>query len=190
VDNVLDRRSIVPPIYAKAFKREWSNHEGLPAVVELPGMARMHYACSSRSDLPTTLFDPSPLPSDYIFGPAIPPTLLPYILLSHSLQRLYRQEAVSRGTNLVAYVNSLVVYTTVAVRYILDPADCPSNHLAQLKELAGRVEKEKSKVKQKGTMVRRDFKMGSSDPTDGTKNVSAVDWSFLRFEQDLRPALE
>lgn len=122
--------------------------------------------------------------------PSLPPSLLPYILLSHSLQHLYRQEAVSRGTNLVAYFNSLVVYTTVAVRYILGPADCPSNHLAQLKELAGRVEKEKSKVKQKGTMVCRDFKMGSSDPTDGTKNVSTVDWSFLRFEQDLRPALE
>lgn len=85
-----------------------------------------------------------------------------------------------KGTNAIDYVNSLVVYTTVISRYIMDPTDSPLNHLPQLKELGRRVATEVSKVKEKGTMVR-----SKDDPSmrrSETETMSPVDWSFQEFE--------
>jgi hypothetical protein len=59
---------------------------------------------------------------------------------------------VTQGTNTIAYINSLVVYATVASRHMLNPMDSALYRLAQLQELIRRVGLEAARVKERGTM--------------------------------------
>lgn len=116
---------------------------------------------------------------------------MPYTILAHSLFHLYRQEMVSQETNIIAYVNSLVVYATFASQYILDPTDSPFEHLVQLEMLSKRAELEGRKVKERGTLVpySLDHSDGSSDPQNQVKE-DLVYWSFGQFTMSIRKIVE
>lgn len=141
------------------------------------------------------LADQTPPDDKFIFGPPLPPSILPYILLSPSLTVLYQDETVMQGANALAYVNSLVVYATVACQYLLDPTDSPSNHLAQLGELAQRVRNEAQHVENKGHL-KHIFKSNRTLmglPNRNPPSVSSdrkVDWSHECFTRHTRGQIE
>jgi hypothetical protein len=186
--GILIHSSTVPQIYRTAFQRQWLTTQyerrlGAPRAKKL-----LHGDACARESLSHILIDQTPLsPDDYISGPSLPPAVLPYILFDEFTRQVYRQDAVSRGTNAVAYLNKLIVYATVASRYLLDPTDSPSRHRAQLQELATRVMEGKDKVEQKGTSVRP-----YDDPSwtpEHTQRMNPIDWSFHAFES-MRKILE
>jgi hypothetical protein len=150
-------------------------------------VGRLHNSTARRAVLTDIIQDDSPIPSNYIFGPRLPPSVLPYILLSNTLTHLNRQCIVTDGTNAVDYVNSLVVYATVASQYLRDPRDSPLNHREQLQELGSRVAMQAKKIKQQGTPVRV-----SHDPTilrEETQKKSPIGWASDAFDS-LRFAME
>jgi hypothetical protein len=151
-----------------------------PVIHVDPAHGRTHTAIALRAATWIPLFDSTPPLADYIFGPTIPPSAMPYTLLDHSLFHLYRQEMVSQETNIIAYVNSLVVYATFASQYILDPTDSPFEHLVQLEMLGKRAKVEGLKVKERGTLVRYSDYPSESHPGYQMKG-DLVYWSFVHF---------
>jgi hypothetical protein len=149
---------------------------------------RVHRDLDQRRQITTILMEHKTLPPEnHIFGPPLHPSTAPYALISCSLAHLYRQEEVSRGTNVIAYINALVVYATVATQYILDPHDSPANHPEQFEELAKRVMQEASKVKEQGRGVAvfdHVTRMWDEDQTN------PLIWSVRIFELVLRRRIE
>lgn len=172
-------RSTVPKTYADAFQNDWDWFQAQPTILVDPPRGRLHQPTSFRVSLLRVIIDENALQPNFIHGPPLHPSVVPYMFLAFQLEHLYRQESVMQGTNAVAYVNSLVIYTTVICRYIMDPADSPLNHLPQLEELGRRVELEASRVKERGTMVR--VKDDPSMRPRQTETMSPVDWSFREF---------
>lgn len=171
----------VPPVYRDAFRRKWFTRQELAADSAQPSIDEVIASSAIRESIHLDLFDPDPqAPVDYIFRPFLHPSVVPYILSSFALGQLLRQEVVLQGTNAVAYINSLIIYATIASRYLRDPTDAPSNHLAQLGVLSRRVETEGRKVRERGRTV--------GDPTGREcrealleTTGSVLDWSFHAF---------
>lgn len=148
----------------------------------------MHRDLDERRAITISVFNNAPLTAACLLGPPLHPSTAPFALLSCSIAHLYRQKKVTQKTNVVAYINSLVVYATVASQYILDPNDDPCNHLVQLQDLGERAAEEARRVKHQGTGVPT-----SDDPADWTEDhvwLTPVDWSLVMFQSKLRSHIE
>lgn len=166
----------------------------LPDIIEIGNAGRHNLTCMSRNGMLQMLHDTTPLPADYIVPPPLPPSVLPHVIISVAMKHLYREESLLRGTNAVAYVNSLLVYATVLAHYLRDPLDSPANHHPQLEELARRAEKEGRRVKNQGTPTGPEdlpdilVAYSTRDPSEPT--MTPVNWSFAFFQRFVRNVFE